>query len=157
MGGITAPDAPGPVMKSQDAHKRGFVMGQPAPRQQPNEGKGSPLSISKRLPVVMGGFGAIVVLAVGASFAVGGQPDKTRDTRAALHGGKAKNVIFFLGDGMGDQEVTAARYYQYGAAGHSTSTAAVHRLPDHLVGQAGRQPGLRPRLGLHRDVVGRPA
>ena len=37
---------------------------------------------------------------------------------AALHGGKAKNVIFFLGDGMGDQEVTAARYYQYGAAGH---------------------------------------
>jgi alkaline phosphatase len=75
------------------------------------------LSISKRLPVVMGGLGAIVVLAAGASFAVGGQPDKTRDTRSALHGGKPKNVIFFLGDGMGDQEVTAARYYQYGAAG----------------------------------------
>ena len=31
---------------------------------------------------------------------------------------RPKNVIFFLGDGMGDQEVTAARYYQYGAAGH---------------------------------------
>src|SRR6478609_1808410 len=66
----------------------------------------------------MGGLGAIVVLAAGASFAAGGQPDKTRDTRSALHGGKPKNVIFFLGDGMGDQEVTAARYYQVGAAGH---------------------------------------
>jgi alkaline phosphatase len=73
---------------------------------------------SKQLTVLLGGLGAIAVLAAGAQFAVGGQPDKTRDTRAALHGGKAKNVIFFLGDGMGDQEVTAARYYQYGAAGH---------------------------------------
>jgi alkaline phosphatase len=72
---------------------------------------------SKQLTVLLGGLGAIVVLGAGASFAVGGQPDKTRDTRAALHGGKPKNVIFFLGDGMGDQEVTAARYYQYGAAG----------------------------------------
>jgi alkaline phosphatase len=74
--------------------------------------------VSKRLTVILGGLGAIVVLGAGAQFAVGGQPDKTRDTRAALHGGKPKNVIFFLGDGMGDQEVTAARYYQYGAAGH---------------------------------------
>jgi alkaline phosphatase len=73
---------------------------------------------SKQLTVLLGGLGAIVVLAAGAQFAAGGQPDRTRDTRAALHGGKAKNVIFFLGDGMGDQEVTAARYYQYGAAGH---------------------------------------
>jgi alkaline phosphatase len=75
------------------------------------------MSISKRLPVTLGGIGAIVVLAAGASFAVGGQPDKTRDTRSALHGGTPKNVIFFLGDGMGDSEVTSARYYQYGAAG----------------------------------------
>ena len=57
---------------------------------------------SKQLTVLLGGLGAIVVLAAGAQFAVGGQPDKTRDTRSALHGGKAKNVIFFLGDGMGD-------------------------------------------------------
>ena len=73
---------------------------------------------SKQLTVLLGGLGAIAVLAAGAQFAVGGQPDKTRDTRSALHGGKPKNVIFLLGDGMGDQEVTAARYYQYGAAGH---------------------------------------
>ncbi len=37
--------------------------------------------------------------------------------RAQLHDGTAKNLIFFLGDGMGTQEITAARYYQYGAAG----------------------------------------
>jgi alkaline phosphatase len=33
------------------------------------------------------------------------------------HAAQAKNVIFFLGDGMGVSEVTVARYYQYGAAG----------------------------------------
>ena len=36
----------------------------------------------------------------------------------ALHSkGKAKYVIFLLGDGMGDSEITIARNYQYGAAG----------------------------------------
>jgi alkaline phosphatase len=45
-----------------------------------------------------------------ASFAAGGQPDRTLEARGALHGGKAKNVIFFPGDGMGDSEVTYARY-----------------------------------------------
>ena len=75
------------------------------------------MSRNKRLPTLLGGLGAIVVLGAGASFAVGGQPDRTREAQSALHGGKAKNVIFFLGDGMGDSEVTSARYYQYGAAG----------------------------------------
>jgi alkaline phosphatase len=83
------------------------------------------MSRSKRLPTIMGGIGAIVVLGVGASFAVGGQPDKTRQAQSALHAGKAKNVIFFLGDGMGDSEVTSARYYQYGAAGRMN----LDRLP----------------------------
>lgn len=32
-------------------------------------------------------------------------------------GGKPRNVIYLLGDGMGTQEITAARYYQFGAAG----------------------------------------
>ena len=75
------------------------------------------MSHNKRLPTLLGGLGAIVVLGAGASFAVGGQPDRTGEARHALHGGKAKNIIFFLGDGMGDSEVTSARYYQYGAAG----------------------------------------
>jgi alkaline phosphatase len=83
------------------------------------------MSRSKRLPAVIGGLGAIVVLGAGASFAVGGQADKTRQIQSALHGGTAKNVIFFLGDGMGTSEVTAARYYRYGAAGRMN----MDRLP----------------------------
>jgi alkaline phosphatase len=75
------------------------------------------MSISRRLPVVCGGLGAAVVLGLGATYAIGGQQDATKQVQAALHGGKAKNVIFLLGDGMGTQEITAARYYQYGAAG----------------------------------------
>lgn len=34
-----------------------------------------------------------------------------------IQGGRAKNIIFLLGDGMGDSEITAARNYQVGAAG----------------------------------------
>jgi alkaline phosphatase len=67
------------------------------------------MSRKKRLSVALGGIGAIVVLGLGASFAVGGDEGP--------HVGKPKNVILFLGDGMGDSEVTSARYYQYGAAG----------------------------------------
>ncbi len=43
--------------------------------------------------------------------------DQTSDVRAAINGSKAKNVIFLLGDGMGDSEITIARNYAYGAAG----------------------------------------
>ena len=64
-----------------------------------------------RLPVALGGLGAVVVLGVGASFAVGGTDNPTNATRSALDGAKPKNVILFIGDGMGTQEVTAARYY----------------------------------------------
>src|SRR5437762_4460797 len=35
----------------------------------------------------------------------------------AAAAGEAKNVIFFLGDGMGPTTVTAARIYRYGEAG----------------------------------------
>jgi alkaline phosphatase/streptomycin-6-phosphatase len=69
------------------------------------------MSKLSRLPVALGGLGAVVVLGVGASFAVGGTDNPTNDTRAALDGHTPKNVILFIGDGMGTQEVTAARYY----------------------------------------------
>jgi alkaline phosphatase len=69
------------------------------------------MSKLSRLPVALGGLGAVVVLGVGASFAVGGTDNPTNDARAALDGHKPKNVIFLLGDGMGTQEITAARYY----------------------------------------------
>ncbi len=64
-----------------------------------------------RLPVALGGLGAVVVLGVGASFAVGGTDNPTNDVRSALDGHKPKNVILLIGDGMGTQEITAARYY----------------------------------------------
>jgi alkaline phosphatase len=80
---------------------------------------------ARRLPVALGGVGAVVLLGIAASFAVGGQQTRTDQVRSALHGGKARNVIFFLGDGMGTQEITAARYYQVGAAGRLN----VDRLP----------------------------
>lgn len=69
------------------------------------------MSKLSRLPVALGGLGAVVVLGVGASFAVGGTDNPTNDVRAGLDGHKPKNVIFLLGDGMGTQEITAARYY----------------------------------------------
>ena len=38
-------------------------------------------------------------------------PDQA-EVQRAFHDHHPKNVIFFLGDGMGTQEITAARYYQ---------------------------------------------
>jgi alkaline phosphatase len=39
---------------------------------------------------------------------------------AANAAGEAKNVIFFLGDGMGPSTVTASRIYKYGEDGSLT-------------------------------------
>jgi alkaline phosphatase/streptomycin-6-phosphatase len=61
---------------------------------------------------------AVVLTAVGAAtaFAHGGFWFNHHDSQekavvAALHDRDPKNVIFLLGDGMGTQEITAARYY----------------------------------------------
>jgi len=43
--------------------------------------------------------------------------DRTDAVRQAVTGGQARNIILFLGDGMGDSEITAARNYAVGAAG----------------------------------------
>lgn len=43
--------------------------------------------------------------------------DKASSLRDSIIDGPAKNVILLIGDGMGDSEITAARNYQYGAAG----------------------------------------
>jgi alkaline phosphatase len=56
-------------------------------------------------------FGAAIVTAHGA-------PDKVQVLAHQIDDRKPKNVIMFLGDGMGDSEITAARYYSAGAAGH---------------------------------------
>src|SRR6516164_9099024 len=43
--------------------------------------------------------------------------DRTADVRRALEDGGARNVLLFIGDGMGDSEITLARNYAVGAAG----------------------------------------
>jgi alkaline phosphatase len=45
-------------------------------------------------------------------------PDKVQTLARQIDDRKPKNVIMFLGDGMGDSEITAARYYYAGAGGH---------------------------------------
>jgi alkaline phosphatase/streptomycin-6-phosphatase len=70
-----------------------------------------------------------VVAAVGASSAAAdGASSPGRDTERAvvqaLVDRHPTNVIFFLGDGMGTQEITAARYYR-ACATSSTSTGWV--------------------------------
>jgi alkaline phosphatase len=56
--------------------------------------------------------------------------DRTSAVRNAVVGGHAKNVILFIGDGMGDSEITVARNYAEGAAGEF---AGIDALP--LTGQ----------------------
>jgi alkaline phosphatase len=43
--------------------------------------------------------------------------DRSGTLRQAIADGPARNVILFIGDGMGDSEITAARNYAVGAAG----------------------------------------
>jgi alkaline phosphatase len=56
--------------------------------------------------------------------------DRTHAVRGALDGGRARNVILLIGDGMGDSEITIARNYAKGAAGRF---AGIDALP--LTGQ----------------------
>src|SRR5262249_1433744 len=43
--------------------------------------------------------------------------DRTADIRRGLEDGGARNILLFIGDGMGDSEITLARDYAAGAAG----------------------------------------
>ena len=55
--------------------------------------------------------------------------DRTATVREAIAGGEARNILLFIGDGMGDSEITAARNYAVGASGR----LALDTLP--LTGQ----------------------
>ena len=54
----------------------------------------------------------IGVGSAGVAFSSDGHSGEDSAFAQALHHNTPKNVIFFLGDGMGTQEITAARYYQ---------------------------------------------
>jgi alkaline phosphatase/streptomycin-6-phosphatase len=70
----------------------------------------------KRLVFTLAASLAVAALGAGTAAATGffaQHHDNTeRAVVAALYDQHPENVIFFLGDGMGTQEITAARYYQ---------------------------------------------
>ncbi|MGT2426041.1 alkaline phosphatase [Amnibacterium kyonggiense] len=74
------------------------------------------LSPSHRVVAVAAAFGVAAAVAVPIA-AAGSTIDNTDAARHAVVGGKARNVILLIGDGMGDSEITIARNYQVGAAG----------------------------------------
>jgi len=69
----------------------------------------------KRLSVVFATVLALSAIVAGTAAATGSFWSHTTDTEravsSALKNKHPKNVIFLLGDGMGTQEITAARYY----------------------------------------------
>ncbi|MCL3994501.1 alkaline phosphatase [Streptomyces lavenduligriseus] len=86
---------------------------------------------------------AAVVFTTGA-----GATDTKQQAEDAIKGGKAKNVILLIGDGMGDSEITLARDYTVGANGRLNmdkfpltgeyTTYAVHKdgTPDYVTDSA---------------------
>ena len=77
------------------------------------------------LAVVVGA--GVMAAGAGAAARVGADDgDRSEAVKAAVQGGQARNVIFFLGDGMGDSEITIGRNYGVGAAGH---LAGIDALP----------------------------
>src|SRR4051794_25193711 len=83
-------------------------------------------SASKRRVRLLAGVAALAVASSGAAYAAsitetGGanrhHGDQTAEVAAQIKYGKAKNVILFIGDGMGDSEITVARNYLVGANG----------------------------------------
>jgi alkaline phosphatase len=62
-------------------------------------------------------IGALVALVTRPLSSHADDGDRTEAVRQAIAGGPARNILLFLGDGMGDSEITAARNYAAGAAG----------------------------------------
>ncbi|MFE0022523.1 alkaline phosphatase [Amycolatopsis sp. NPDC059021] len=82
------------------------------------------LFAGRRKWLAAGALAAVTIAAAPVAFAgtdaevrSAGSGDRTQDVRSAVRGGFAKNVILFIGDGMGQSEITSARNYERGAAG----------------------------------------
>jgi alkaline phosphatase len=84
-------------------------------------GERGPVRRSSRRRRRLAAAGALVAataLAVPtAAIAHGPHDDHSGTARKNIVGGKARNVILLIGDGMGDSEITIARNYQVGANG----------------------------------------
>ncbi len=93
----------------------------------------------------VGTLGAIglATCAAAATVAVGQSgPDKSADLKASIDISKPKNIILFIGDGMGEQEVTSGRYYAKGATGRLAMDALKFRgdVTTYNVGPAAAPP-----------------
>jgi alkaline phosphatase len=75
------------------------------------------LRTSRGRAIAVAAVATAIMTIPAAATAFGGHDDNSKDARRAIEGGKARNVILLLGDGMGDSEITIARNYQVGAAG----------------------------------------
>ena len=117
----------------------------------------------KRLSAALAASLAVVAIGSGTAAATGAfssshDASTEKAVKTALRGKEPRNVIFLLGDGMGTQEITAARYYQGVAAplnvdrmpltGFDTTWSV---KPAAAVSVPAR---LRPRLRLDRDGLG---
>ncbi|MFF4606527.1 alkaline phosphatase [Streptomyces sp. NPDC001339] len=111
---------------------------------------------SRRHLTIAGAVVAATTAAVAvasASAAGAGASDTTAQAEHAVKGGKAKNVILLIGDGMGDSEITLARDYTVGANGRlnmdkfpltgTYTTYAVHAdgSPDYVTDSAASASG----------------
>src|SRR6478735_1489979 len=69
-------------------------------------------------------------------------PDKSAELKASINTAKPKNIILFIGDGMGEQEVTSGRYYGKGATGRLAMDALKLRgdVTTYNVGPAAQAP-----------------
>jgi alkaline phosphatase len=129
-----------------------------------------------RLRGVMAGVAVAAVALPAAALAVNADGDRTEAAREAIVGGRARNVILLIGDGMGDSEITSARNYARGAAGrlaldtlpltgsyttYSLSREAPHRpeyVTDSAASATGWSTGRKTYNGaIGVDVDGRPA
>ncbi|AGP53976.1 alkaline phosphatase [Streptomyces rapamycinicus] len=106
----------------------------------------------------------VVAAAAVAATTSAGAFDSTEQARSAIKGGKARNVILLIGDGMGDSEMTLARDYTVGADGRlnldkfpltgAYTTYAVHAdgTPDYVTDSAASGTGWATG---HKTVNGR--
>ena len=93
--------------------------------------------------VVLAGTGAVLA-AAGLAIGAGGG-DRSADIVRQIDPSKPKNVILLVGDGMGDSEVTLARYYGKGAEGRLRMDELPFRgVSIHYVLSAGPGPEYAP-------------
>src|SRR5262245_54036799 len=101
--------------------------------------------------IALAGAAAAAAGLLGSTIAkTGNDDDRTDLVRRAISSHRARNVIMYLGDGMGDSEITIARNYEKGAGGRLTmdglpltgeyTTYAVRRgtpnVPDYVTDSA---------------------